>query len=69
MLLEQRGKGAAILLISEDLDEVLALSDRIATLYEGRIMGTVNAEEASAEQIGLMMGGTPSPLASRQEGV
>jgi len=70
MLLEQRGKGAAILLISEDLDEVLTLSDRIATLYEGQIMGTVNAEEANVEQLGLMMGGTPSPpAASYQEGV
>jgi len=70
MLLEQRAKGAAILLISEDLDEVLTLSDRIATLYEGQIMGTVNADEANPEHIGLMMGGTPSPVAAGcQEGV
>ncbi len=57
-LLEQRQKGAAILLISEDLDELLAVSDRIAVLYEGRIMGIVPAEDADVEEIGLMMAGT-----------
>jgi simple sugar transport system ATP-binding protein len=57
LLLEQRSRGVAILLISEDLDEVLALSDRIAVLYEGRVMGTVAAAEADIEQLGLMMAG------------
>jgi ABC-type uncharacterized transport system ATPase subunit len=57
-LLEQRQKGAAILLISEDLDELLAVSDRIAVLYEGRIMGIVPAEHADVEELGLMMAGT-----------
>lgn len=57
-LLEQRQQGAAILLISEDLDELLAVSDRIAVMYEGRIMGIVVAEEADVEEIGLMMAGT-----------
>jgi ABC-type uncharacterized transport system ATPase subunit len=57
LLLDQRTRGAAILLISEDLDELLALSDRIAVLYEGRIMGTVSADGADVEQIGLMMAG------------
>jgi simple sugar transport system ATP-binding protein len=56
-LLEQREKGTAILLMSEDLDEVTALSDRIAVIYEGQIMGTVDAEEATPEQLGLMMAG------------
>jgi simple sugar transport system ATP-binding protein len=56
-LLEQREKGMAILLISEDLDEVLALSDRIAVIYEGQIMGIVDGEEATPEQLGLMMAG------------
>ncbi len=56
-LLEQRENGAAILLISEDLDEVLALSDRVAVLFEGQIMGLVPAPEADIEQIGLMMAG------------
>ena len=58
LLLKQREEGAAILLISEDLDELLTLSDRIAVMYEGRIMGIVDAEEADVEEIGLMMAGT-----------
>lgn len=51
-------EGMAILLISEDLDEVLSLSDRIAVIYEGEIMGIVDAEEARPEAMGLMMTGT-----------
>jgi ABC-type uncharacterized transport system ATPase subunit len=56
-LLEQREKGIAILLISEDLDEVMALSNRIAVIYEGQIMGVVDAEVANPEQLGLLMAG------------
>ncbi|RME43552.1 MAG: ABC transporter ATP-binding protein [Caldilineae bacterium] len=56
-LLEQRRKGAAILLISEDLDEILELSDRIAVLYEGELMGILPAAQASAEELGLLMAG------------
>lgn len=56
-LLEQRDKGAAILLISEDLDEILALSDRIAVIYEGEIMGILPANEADPERLGLLMSG------------
>jgi simple sugar transport system ATP-binding protein len=56
-LLDQRGAGTATLLISEDLDEVLALSDRIAVLYEGRIMDIVDRDSTSAEEIGLLMAG------------
>ncbi|MCC6456999.1 MAG: ABC transporter ATP-binding protein [Caldilineaceae bacterium] len=56
-LLDQRSRGTATLLISEDLDEVLALSDRIAVLYEGRIMDIVERETTSAEEIGLLMAG------------
>ncbi len=58
-LLECRNQGAAVLLISADLDEIMKLSDRIAVLYEGRIMGTVLAEDARVETIGLMMAGSP----------
>jgi general nucleoside transport system ATP-binding protein len=57
ILREQRRRGAAILLISEDLDELLALSDRIAVLYGGRVMGTVAAAGADREEIGLLMAG------------
>jgi simple sugar transport system ATP-binding protein len=56
-LLEQRSKGAAILLISEDLDEIFQLSDRIAVIYEGEIMGVFPAGEADAERLGLLMSG------------
>ena len=56
-LLEQRQQGTAILLISEDLDEILALSDRIAVISEGRIMGIVTREDATLEKLGLMMAG------------
>lgn len=56
-LLEQRSKGAAILLISEDLDEILALSDRIAVLYEGKVMDIVPHSSATPEKLGLLMAG------------
>lgn len=56
-LLEQREAGTATLLISEDLDEIRALSDRIAVIYEGKIVGIVERGEATIEQLGLMMAG------------
>jgi ABC-type uncharacterized transport system ATPase subunit len=56
-LLEQRENGVAILLISEDLDEILELSDRIAVMCEGRIVGIVKRGEATPEEIGLLMAG------------
>ncbi|MBI4927875.1 MAG: ABC transporter ATP-binding protein [Anaerolineae bacterium] len=58
-LLEQRARGAAVLLLSEDLDEVMALADRIAVIYDGRIMGILNNKDATVEKLGLMMLGTP----------
>ena len=58
LLLEQREAGTALLLVSEELDELLALSDRIAVIYEGEIMGIVEAEGADINEIGLMMTGT-----------
>ncbi|HSJ57443.1 MAG TPA: ABC transporter ATP-binding protein [Anaerolineae bacterium] len=56
-LLLEREKGTAILLISEDLDEVMALSDRIAVIYEGQIMGIVDGKAATPGQLGLLMAG------------
>lgn len=56
-LLEQRRKGIAVMLISEDLDEILALSDRIAVIYEGQIMDIVPRENATPEKLGLLMAG------------
>jgi simple sugar transport system ATP-binding protein len=49
-------------MISEDLDEVLALSDRIAVLYEGEIVGVLNANEATPESLGLLMSGVRKEL-------
>ncbi|MCE1253848.1 MAG: heme ABC transporter ATP-binding protein, partial [Anaerolineae bacterium] len=57
LLLAQRESGAAVLLISEELEELLTLSDRIYVIYEGKIMGEVS--DGNVEKIGLMMTGTP----------
>ncbi|MGD2165144.1 MAG: ABC transporter ATP-binding protein [Anaerolineae bacterium] len=57
LLLRQRDEGIAVLLISEDLDELLEISDRIAVMYEGQIVGIVPTEEAEVDTIGLMMAG------------
>jgi len=54
---EKRNECLATLIISEDLDEILALSDRIAVIYEGKIVGIVEKGEATVEQLGLMMAG------------
>lgn len=56
-LLEQRANGTAILLISEDLDEIRALSDRIAVMFDGEIVGIVDGRTSTPEQLGLMMAG------------
>ena len=58
LLIEQRDAGAAILLISEDLDELLSLSDSLAVMYEGQIVGEMPAKGANIQTIGLMMAGT-----------
>jgi simple sugar transport system ATP-binding protein len=57
-LLAERERGTAILLISEELDEVMSLADRIVGIYEGQNMGELSAEEATLGEIGLMMAGT-----------
>lgn len=57
LLLEQRKLGTAILLISEELEELMTLSDRIAVISEGKIMGTLDADDADINKIGLMMTG------------
>jgi len=56
-LLEQRDTGMATLLISEDLDELLALCDRIAVIFEGQIMDILDRNETTAEELGLLMAG------------
>jgi general nucleoside transport system ATP-binding protein len=56
-ILTEKENGTAVILLSEDLDEVLALSDRIAVIYEGTIMGIVPSVDATPEKIGLLMAG------------
>jgi simple sugar transport system ATP-binding protein len=56
-LIEIREQGKAVLLISADLDEILALSDRIAVIYEGRIVAVKNVENTSEREIGRQMAG------------
>lgn len=63
-ILAERARGAGVLLISEDLDELLALADRLMVLFEGEIAGKMPAEEATAEKLGLLMGGTAVGSAS-----
>jgi simple sugar transport system ATP-binding protein len=70
LLLEQKGRGVGILLISENLTEVTSISDRIAVLFEGEIMGTVESGELEREELGMLMAGTPlEELAQREESV
>jgi simple sugar transport system ATP-binding protein len=74
-IIRQRDSGVAVLLVSAELDEILALSDRIAVMFKGRIIATVNNGEVSREDVGLLMAGvveglpTDAPSASeRREG-
>lgn len=57
VLMEERNKNKSVLLISADLDEILSVSDRIAVMYEGKIIGIMNREDADIHKIGLLMGG------------
>lgn len=62
-LLEARDKGAAILLVSVELDEIMSLSDRILVLYRGKIQGELDAATAKEEEVGILMaGGTLADL-------
>jgi ABC-type uncharacterized transport system ATPase subunit len=67
LLLDQRDAGGGILLISEDLDELMSMSDRIAVLYEGRVMGVQDAKDAKVEALGLMMAGSAPEEADGDE--
>ena len=61
LLLEQRNAGAATVLVSEDLDELLALSDRLLVMHRGRVAGEFAAAGASVHEIGLLMTGHVQP--------
>jgi general nucleoside transport system ATP-binding protein len=56
-IIEQRDAGAAILIVSTELDEVLAVGDRIAVMFDGRIVGILEGDDATYENLGLLMGG------------
>ncbi len=56
-LLEERGKGKAILLVSQELDELMSLSDRIAVIHQGQITGIVDSQETNETELGLLMAG------------
>lgn len=56
-LVEQRNKGKAVLLVSLELDEVMALADRIGVIYDGKLVGILDAEEATEKKLGIMMAG------------
>ena len=60
---ERRDEGTAVLLVSAELDEVMALSDRIAVMYEGRIVATVDPRTTTREEIGLLMAGATPAVA------
>ena len=60
-LREAAGEGVAVLLISEDLDEILALADRVVVVYEGRLTGEFDPTKATIEEIGLAMAGGERP--------
>ncbi|HEY5629463.1 MAG TPA: ABC transporter ATP-binding protein, partial [Candidatus Limnocylindrales bacterium] len=56
-IIEQRDAGAAILIVSTELDEVLALGDRVAVMFSGQIVGVLPSEQATKEAVGMLMGG------------
>jgi simple sugar transport system ATP-binding protein len=56
-IIQKRDEGTAILVVSSELDEILALSDRIAVMYRGRIMEIVDADKVDKEYLGLLMAG------------
>src|SRR5690625_635816 len=65
-VISARDSGLAVLLVSADLNEVMSLSDRIAVMYEGRIMGELPASEATPEKLGLMMAGSREAAAGAE---
>ena len=57
-IVAQRDAGVAVLLVSAELDEILSLSDRVAVMFDGRIVKTLPIEEATRERVGLLMAGS-----------
>jgi simple sugar transport system ATP-binding protein len=68
-IVKMRDKGVAVLLVSAELDEIMSLSDRIAVMYRGQIITTMNAEEATREHLGLYMAGMQQYAYSENQSV
>ncbi|GAB1469274.1 ABC transporter ATP-binding protein [Chloroflexota bacterium] len=66
-IIKKRDEGTGVLLVSSELDEILALSDRIAVMYRGQIMAIVDAASATKEQLGLMMAGIHPSESTKQK--
>jgi len=68
-IIQKRDEGAAVLLVSPELDEIMSLSDRIAVMFRGKIIAVLPAAEATREKLGLLMAGIhpeePSPIAAK----
>ncbi len=60
-IVARRDEGAAVLLVSSELDEIFALADRIAVMYAGRVLGVVDRDEATRDDVGLLMAGAVPP--------
>jgi simple sugar transport system ATP-binding protein len=66
-IVSMRDAGTAVLLVSTELDEILSLSDRIAVMYAGSVVGTLDAADADRESIGLLMAGITEDGKPKQE--
>jgi len=56
-IVELRDRGVGVLMVSEELEEVLQIADRVAVFFAGRLMGVFSCDDANGERIGLLMGG------------
>jgi general nucleoside transport system ATP-binding protein len=65
-IVAKRNEGAAVIIVSSELDEILALGDRIAVMYDGKIIGVLNRKEATRERCGMLMAGLSDEGAVRQ---
>ena len=63
-LIDLAARGAAVLVISQDLDELLEIADRIAVIFTGRLSAPIDAAAADREQLGLLMGGSSAQCGS-----
>jgi simple sugar transport system ATP-binding protein len=62
-IIDARDAGLGVLLVSSELDEILALSDRVAVMYRGRLLDTLPIAQATREKVGLLMAGIQSDTA------